>query len=357
MNIFQKNCPECAAPNSSGALTCRCGYCFDPEALAAADPAEYAHQQDRLYRDYLEARVAQAEAELTVARELASADPESTYKASTALLAEQSLNTLKAEMKQLSVRIARSAPARGAARSRPPKINGSAHTPASTKMPLARPNSVAASDTLGRSPKPAAPVRLPPPPIAGPIPSRTHAPAHQTKAKTALPAPRPAATVTPKPIQPAPTAPRATAMARPANAPRDPNDAGSLPGTPSRINGKVQENIPAISVRPDDAFRRLQTQKAEAIARSKSNAAAVAKPQRKPAVQAKPADIPPLVLLQRQQTQECPNCTASVSAELTRCGCGYMLQHPGEEVPALSLDATALAILTEGISSNSNRRR
>src|SRR5205814_144213 len=105
VSIFKKDCPECAAPNPVDAVRCNCGYCFDPEALAPSDAGAYAEEQDRLYLDYLEARIAQAEAEAIVARQQANADRDNTLKAATALQAEQALNSLQAEMRQLATRL------------------------------------------------------------------------------------------------------------------------------------------------------------------------------------------------------------------------------------------------------------
>lgn len=354
MNIFQKNCPECAAPNSAEAMSCRCGYCFDPEGLAEGDPAEYAQQQDRLYRDYLAARIAQAEAELTVARERANADPESTIKASSALLAEQALNALHAEMKQLSLRISVAAPAR---------------RPVTARRPINPPNRPAPARTL----PPRVNTRVTPNPLPNPM-RRPFAPPR-------APAPRPEPQVQRKPRAAATaigtlskivSATRAVLTAAPVVAKRQTRPAmiaaaANRPHAPTKptppvstpVNGKKRV-VPNITNRPDQSFRLRQTQKAEAIARSKSTPP-VAPPRQvhtKSAPQPAPADIPPVAVSKREPTQECPNCTAAVAAGSIRCSCGYMLGRPGEEVPALTLDATALAILTEGISfSSSNRRR
>jgi hypothetical protein len=384
MSIFQKHCPECAAPNATGAISCNCGYCFDPEALASADPSAYSDQQDHLYRDYLEARIAQAESELIVAREQANADPSSTYKASGALLAEQSLNALLAEMKQLSSQIS-SAP-----QVRRPSVVArpvASVPPISTSVkitPVARPNAPLTLKTLPAPviarkqttriatpaiaskalpkpiPKPSAPaVRAKSPgwrnaPKAA-VPKKTPNPlaAIVSKAKaavighTATPNKKVATALPRKPV-PVPARREIPIAAKPAGIARPP------------INGQHRAAAPGVSSRPDESFRRIQAQKAEAITRSKTPSTPPKHPPtNKPAPQRPPADIPPVTLLkQTATTHECPNCTASVAADQARCTCGYVLSSPGQEVPAVSLDATALAILTEGISFLSpNRRR
>jgi hypothetical protein len=92
-SIFQKDCPECAAANALQAQTCACGYSFDSEDAGEADA-----QQEQLYRDYLTARVAQAEAMLVMAREKLAVEPSNAYNSAQALQAEQALNTARAQL-------------------------------------------------------------------------------------------------------------------------------------------------------------------------------------------------------------------------------------------------------------------
>lgn len=107
MSIFHKDCPQCAAPNAVHTNRCPCGYFFDPQAYQDKDTAaQLALHERRLYHDYLAARVVQAEALLEVARTDAQADPENLYKAAQALAAEQSLNTVRAELRAHAVPVA-----------------------------------------------------------------------------------------------------------------------------------------------------------------------------------------------------------------------------------------------------------
>lgn len=382
MSIFQKHCPECAAPNATGAISCKCGYCFDPEALASTDPSAYSDQQDHLYRDYLEARIAQAESELIVAREQANADPSSTYKASGALLAEQSLNALLAEMKQLSSQISSAPPVRRpSVLARPVASVAPISTPVKI-TPVARPNApltpkppqapVVARKQTERTATPAvAPKALP-----RPIP-KPQAPVARAKSPGWRNAPKAVvAKKAPNPLVAMVSKAKAAVVGRTATAknvatalPRKPVPVRARTEVPKTakpveiarppINGQQRAVSPSVSHQPDESFRRIQAQRADAIARSKTPSTPSRQPStNKPAVQRPPADIPPVTLLKKTGTHECPNCTASVAANQTRCGCGYVLSSPGQEVPAVSLDATALAILTEGISFLSpNRRR
>jgi hypothetical protein len=384
MSIFQKHCPECAAPNANGAISCNCGYCFDPEALASADPSAYADQQDHLYRDYLEARIAQAESELIVAREQANTDPSNTYKASGALLAAQSLNALLAEMKQLSSHISSAPPVRRPSVVARP-VAGVPPISTSVKItPVARPNAPLTPKTLpapamarkqtARIATPAVAAKALPKPISKPLAAaaRAKAPSWRNAPKAAVPkkAPNPLAAIVSKAkaavIARAATPDKkvATALPRkpvPVPARREiPKAAKPVEIARPPINGQHRAVAPSVSHRPDESFRRIQAQKADAITRPKTPSTPPQHPSaNKPAPQRPPADIPPVTLLkQTAMTHECPNCTASVAADQARCTCGYVLSSPGQEVPAVSLDATALAILTEGISFFSpNRRR
>ena len=344
MNIFQKDCPECAAPNSVSASRCRCGYCFEADAGVSHDTNEYAQQQDRLYRDYLAARIAQAEAELIVAREQSKADPASTYKASGALLAEQALNALQAEMKQIALRI----PA-----TPPPRRPVPAPAPRPAQHRTAAPGSQASvatkpTTTMHAAATPPAPrsttkiANTPAVVVAAPVP--------QSKLRSATPV------ITPPPN----TTPRAQTPTRGIKT------AATVP-TPTPLARKAPPPpIARPSAKPNESFRRAQARKADAIAQSKAVASQPPAPVAKsvtarPSTERAPADIPPIaaapVVVAKTAKQDCPNCTASVAADAQRCGCGYTFARVSEQVPALTLDATALAILTEGISALGTTRR
>lgn len=328
MNIFQKDCPECAAANRVDAVSCGCGYCFDPEALARTDPQEYAHQQDRLYRDYLAARIAQAEAECIVAREQAKADPENTYKASGALLAEQTVNALQAEMKRLSLRIPASKPR--------------------TAPPVAAP----------------VPVVTPPAVITKPVAAPTHAKAivGENQKPQAAPKATAGSNGATGPNRPPAAAPKLELTSGGATTRRS---AAKAPSAPT-VFAKAQPAIPrpSITAEPDEAFKRLQAERAEAVAHAKARSAMkTAKPavKKSPGTQraASPPAVPasPLLVAKAAPMQDCPNCTATVPADRKRCSCGYTFSRAAQEVPAIALDAGALAILTEGISRKSTTRR
>jgi hypothetical protein len=389
MSIFKKDCPECAVSNAIEAVRCRCGYCFDPDALAGADAAAYAEEQSRLYQDYLGARIVQAESELTVAREQAKADSSNTYKAAAALLAEQALNSLQAEMKQLAARLPAKRPATAAVAAAP-----------------ARRSTATAPKYVAKSPPPT-PMNLP---RAQRLRAHT-APAAVSEKRPDVAAPKPAVYVPPAP-------PAVVAKAKPAEkaVPASPTTAKGS-SVPVRRNTMAPVAVSAASARskpskasaqPNARFRNLQAQKADAIAKLRAFAP-VAKVKRAlssvvatltpaPAAVAPPAPAPvqkqarecpsctatvasdlekcrcgyafskatqempgiSLAVLKtagKEATQECPSCTASVPVSRERCNCGYTFAKSTEQVPALTLDAGALAILTEGIKPNNPSRR
>jgi len=227
MNIFQKTCPQCATPNSPDAVSCRCGFCFDPELLAETDPDAYARQQERLYREYVLARLVRANGELSVVRAKAMADPQDAQKAAALRAAEKAVSTLRAELE-----------------------GGPAQTRAS-----GAPEKAAPADAARRG------------------------------------------------------------LSRPAAAPRAATrSAARMDGTPT----------------PGERFRRMQATKAQAAV------APAGQPTAKPAA------------ANARTGQECPHCTARVAAGVERCRCGYTFSQASKELPPLSLDPGALAILTDG---------
>ena len=61
MNIFQKDCPQCAARHAGYTLGCACGYSFGPQRMeGAVEALELVAEEEQLYLDYLGARLEQA---------------------------------------------------------------------------------------------------------------------------------------------------------------------------------------------------------------------------------------------------------------------------------------------------------
>jgi len=290
MSIFEKHCPQCTAANPVSAVLCACGYCFDPQAVTDHNAvAQAAIHEERLYHDYLAARVVQAEAAYEVARTDALADPGNTYKAAQALAAEQALNTARAELRAQSdkaIQLKKSAERSAAAAA------VSNHKPRVAKRKSGHPVPTPRATKTRMEAKPAATIPTP------------------------KPAPTPVSRVAPtvkKPALPAGPGPRA-----PASAPRT-------------------EPTPA----PSQAFRQHQAKQAEAIARkalAPATPPAVAAPVAPAQLRAAPKQAP-------AATKECPNCTAKVPPQQAQCRCGFGFSTAAIEMASLPLDAAALAIL------------
>lgn len=304
MSIFQKDCPQCTAPNPVSAALCACGHCFDPAAVTDKKAAvDVAIHEERLYHDYLAAREIQAEAAYEVARADALANPDDTYAAAQALAAEQALNTARAELRIQAQKTSQL--------KRPPvQAAATASNPARTSRSTVR------TRAAKRKPAVHAPTRAPEPSIAtATVASVTLAPPPVVK-PTAAPAPIAAATPTPAP------------------------SAKPVPAAMPVVTTVAPQPAPKPTAQPNRAFRVRQAKMAEAIVRNTvpaspspsatSPARAVGAASKKHAAAA---------------TKECPNCTAAVPPSTTRCRCGYGLSTASPEMASLSLDAGALAIL------------
>ena len=297
MSIFEKHCPQCTAANPVSAVLCACGYCFDPQAVTDHKAvAQAAMHEERLYHDYLAARLVQAEAVYEVARADALADPGNTYKAAQALTAEQALNTARAELRQQIDKASR--------------LKKQAASPAPAVEP-----------TVVPSQKPRAIKRKPNHPTPA---TRT------TKARVET---KPVAAIAP--AKPAPVAAPVTAAAPTAKKRALPaaSAAPTAPAAAPRV-----EPAPA----PSQAFRQRQARHADAIARK---ALASATPPAAPLPVASAAPVKAAPKQKPAATKECPNCTAKVPTQLPQCRCGFGFSTASIEMASLPLDAAALAIL------------
>lgn len=300
MSIFQKDCPQCAAPNPVSAVRCACGHCFDIEAVTDKKAAvEVAIHEERLYHDYLAARVVQAEAVYEVARADALAEPGNTLKAANALAAEQALNAARAELQQQARKTAR--------------LKQAAQKTAVQARPATRPVAIRATARAARRKSAAL---APPANAPTTIPATASAPAASAVA---------------------PTAPPAVAPARAAVVPTQKKQARATSATHARTGLAPVK----LAQKPSRAFRARQAKQADAIAR-KVHAGATATPAIEP-----PALLPtasyatPTAIA----TRECPNCTAKVPATTARCRCGFGFAAASFEMASLPLDAAALEIL------------
>lgn len=304
MSIFQKDCPQCTAPNPVSAALCACGHCFDPAAVTDKKAAvDVAIHEERLYHDYLAAREIQAEAAYEVARADALASPDDTYAAAQALAAEQALNTARAEL-----------------RIQAQKTSHLKRPPLQTTPTASNPARASRSTVRTRATK--------------------RKPAVQTPARASQPSIATAAIASPK-IAPPPVVKPTTAAAPIATATPTPAPSVKPVLAAKPVTTKVAPRpAPKPTAQPNQAFRVRQAKMAEAIVRNTTPASpspAATSPAR--TVGAAPNKRPGAA------TKECPNCTAAVPPNATQCRCGYGLSTASLEMASLSLDAGALAIL------------
>lgn len=322
--------------------------------------AEVAVHEERLYHDYLAARVVQAEATLEVTRAEALAEPDNTYKAAQALAAEQALHTARAELRQQAQKIARlkkslprkahvtrvvapvtpaaPAPKLQTAKPHKPSVSAPASMPgvqAKSFRPEPKPDAPSAAIAVSPAPTartappraevkpdvPSATVTVPPAPMAHTAPSRARPDPDATRPVVAIP--------------PAPTPPVAVSAKKQRRNP-----------TPSAKSVKPGRTPPRSTPEPSQAFRAQQAKRANAVARK-----ALASPARTPSVATMPTSIAPIALERAAPktpevpTKECPNCTAKVPTQLPQCRCGFGFSAGSLEMASLTLDAAALAIL------------
>lgn len=112
MGIFDKACPQCTADNAAGAIRCACGFIFGTEAVNGSGPSpQETAEEERLFQEYLAARVSQAIEQATVAAHAADVEPENERRAIEAIRAQETVEKAKAELVAQHARTAKAAEA------------------------------------------------------------------------------------------------------------------------------------------------------------------------------------------------------------------------------------------------------
>ncbi len=359
-SIFLKDCPECAAANPVDAIRCACGYRFDTKgADTTVDGLELIAQEERLYRDYLAARVKQAAKELEHARAVAKASPGDKVKAAEMLLAEQRYNAARAELEAQQRRAQAVAARAKSARSTAAGRSGRESTRISSPVSAARASAGAtATVTPTPAPRPAEPkadslaakTNEPPsakPPTPAPAVPRERAgggrtatlpaAAMQSKNSTAAAHPRAAA--------PAHRARVATARAQTAPSP-PPSDGAQALLSQSRPAGAVASSSPA-------AARPASAPSAPPFASPPTKHTVSGSPTASAAFRAQQTARAQAILHAHLEnaTKECPHCTASVPLETTKCRCGFEFADGQNEIPPLTLCAEERNALLQALGS------
>lgn len=327
VSIFSKPCPQCASDNPADVLFCVCGYCFDLRQVRTNEDAlTHASNEEQNYLDYLIARVSQTEADLEAKYASHIISPESTALAAEVLLAQQALNTARAELRAQQERVESLTNQRKTFR----RISAQAVKPSRTgilrKVSAHQPEH---PGMTGETPPPAAklPVRVNLPHAANT--SARHKEAARPSARAAVP-PKSVAIAKTRPVAPvANNTVKATARKR-------------APGyliseTPGAAFHAVQAAKAAQAVQtphaiPGPAVTPIPVQTGTPLVEIRGHSVTVTLP-------------PPVKAL---LTHDCPNCMAKLPAVTHRCKCGFDLTAKFE-MPALSLSAAERTLLLSSL--------
>lgn len=343
-SIFLKDCPECAAANPVEAVRCSCGYRFDcGRADTTVDGLELIAREEKLYCDYLAARVQQAAKELEHARAVANAFPGDKLKAAERLLAEQRYHAARAELEAQNLRAQAIA-----ARAKSARKNSS------------RKRVTTAVAGVPQIAKPAAPKPVPPtPPPARSHPAPEAEPVRQTDralpastAEKADPAPR-------RPIDPDEPLSHRQAAASQAEIPA-PTAASQLPvRAVTPVRPKAAKPVlaparPAAAAKPPAAKRPAPSPDYDRVAATPAAGSPIPSPVFR-AQQSERAQTA-LVASQQNATKECPNCTASVPLKTSRCRCGFEFPDGQSQIPPLLLSAEERNAILKALSGLDHKR-
>lgn len=114
MGIYDKTCPQCMVSSSAATVRCTCGYLFD--ASGGDDRSltlERIAREEKLFEEYLEARLAQAQEAAIVAAHAAELEPEHQRKAVESLRAKQAAEKAAAGLAAQRIKAAQAAHAAG----------------------------------------------------------------------------------------------------------------------------------------------------------------------------------------------------------------------------------------------------
>ncbi len=303
-SIFEKVCPSCMATLATDAKQCACGYDFaQDQSEAGLSSEEIRLKAEELYENYLAARANQAAEAVKTAQAQFACDPSNPDKSGRVGDAIREAREAQTALQAQSARIAEMK------KTLRPVV--AAAVPASAPIPAPVPTPIAAAPKKRPAAKPAI------------KPAAVRA---TRKAITAV------ATVT------------VTAAKRAANAPVQAVPKNQTPTAPAK------PVAPAQSATPNKAFRKAQAAKAEKIllaaqaAKPVTTADTVKLPEA-PVVEAKTAPTPVAAatvktaprLYATPDKKDCPNCTASVVLNATRCRCGYEFSSSEQNIPALTM--------------------
>ncbi len=103
-NTFQKYCPHCTASNPRDAIRCKCGHSFEP--VQRETRTQEALVDEKVYEDYLAARLKQASQTLIEAEAIHKADVKDPGKAAKVAKALEAAAAIRKELNAQSAKIA-----------------------------------------------------------------------------------------------------------------------------------------------------------------------------------------------------------------------------------------------------------
>lgn len=323
-SIFQKPCPACAITVSIGADRCQCGHIF--ESSQNQSPQEIALRDEELYESYLSARVQQARQAADNAEQALAEKPRDPELISAAELAREVARSIEVDLDAQRVKIA------ALRRALPPKPVVLPPLP-KLEVPVVPPEVTVkvALTTVVAKPVSVPPAVVAPAPVAAAI---------STPAAPPVSAPPPEVEIELKAVASEPVVKPKTVV---------------KPVAQASAAHKAAEVLAALkSAKAREAARRAR----EALeAEAKFAKQVAANPDI--LVQAVPNSVPPAAFRQDQaakaervmetrksaEEKECPNCTASVPNNTSRCHCGFAFISGNSDLPSLTLctgDFTAL---------------
>lgn len=282
MSIFTKDCPQCTASSPLAAAYCHCGYCFEPDKVnGSAQALELEAQEEKLYLDYLKARISQTEEAARAARAVAAADTGSHAKAAEALLAEQALINARAELTDQAARV----------RIATQRWESVKTVTRAAVVSRNKPTAPAARPAHHRKTSKPAPALI----------IKDHAPTRSTPAiaVTSKPVPQ---TVQPNDVFRAVQAARAEQVMK-----QLPPVVRDISPVPVPVTALPEKPLPAVVPPPAAPVLLVRT-------------------------------TPPVLLKTNSAHKDCPNCYAHVTTSLVRCRCGYEFSN-GPQLPPLTLNA------------------
>lgn len=287
-SIFQKPCPACAITAPVSAERCQCGHIFE-SAAQHFTPQESALRDEELYEGYLSARAEQSHQAAYVAEQALAENPRDPEIISAAELAREVARSIEADLDAQRTKIA------ALRRALPVVKPVILPAPPKAASLLALPE---ATDVVEIRPVPSRPVAsstVYSPPALNPLLQRASAVQKAAGVLAALKNAKAKEVI---------TRARKAAVA-------EPQISAPVVSPPIIADSVASSSTPSIAFRQDQAARAEKVMEAR----------------------------------QAVDAKECPNCTASVPLNTSRCHCGFGFISGNTELPSLTLctgDFTAL---------------